>query len=390
MKTPPHARLGKRACRFSLNSLVWAVCLTAGAASLAAGPRVYFGTYDGPESRGIYVSDWNGETGDLGEPQLAVEAKSPSFLALTPDRQYVVAVNESGTDGQPTGAVTLFKIDAESGRLEKINEQPVQGAGPCHVAVSPDGGMVVVANYGSGSVASYTLADGKLSPPVSTIQHEGRSLRDDRQKGPHAHSGTFSPDGKFVFFCDLGVDKIFGHHAFPKLGTLEAAAPPFTALKGGSGPRHFAFHPEGKTAYVINELANTLATLNYDAATGRLEVAQTTNTLPADFSGRSSTAHVAVHPSGKWVYGSNRGHNSIARFAIDPSTGWTRFIDAASSGGKIPRHFALDAEGKWLLAANQDSGNVVVFRLAAATGALIPTGKSAAVGKPVCVVFWTP
>lgn len=356
--------------------------------SLDAGQRVYFGTYDGPKSRGIYVSTWDGETGELGEPELAVEARSPSYLALTPDRQYLLAVNESGTEGNAKGAVTLYKIDRETGKLEKRSEQPSQGEGPCHVAVSPNGSVVIVANYGSGSVASYTLSGGELSTPVSTIQHEGRGPRDDRQKEPHAHSGNFSPDGKYAFFCDLGLDKVLAYQIAPEGGGLQPAVPTFAAVRGGSGPRHFAFHPEGKTAYVINELSSTLSTLTYQAETGRLDVVQTVSTLPSDFKGQNSTAHVAVHPSGKWVFGSNRGHDSIVRFAVDPSTGWTRLVDAVPSGGKTPRNFALDESGKWLLAANQDSDKVVVFRIAASTGALMATGGKVTVGKPVCVVFW--
>ena len=227
-------------------------------------------------------------------------------------------------------------------------------------------------------------------PAASTIQHEGRSTVQGRQEGPHAHSATFSPDGKFALVADLGVDRVFSYRVAPNLSTLEPAPSPFVALKSGSGPRHFAFHPNGKVAYVINELNSTLTTLTYDQATGALKTAHSTGTLPTEFKGQNSTAHVAVHPSGKWVYGSNRGHDSIARFVVEPLTGWLRFADATPTGGKTPRNFSLDPTGRWLLAANQGSNTVTVFKVKPETGELTAANKALIVGKPVCVTFWMP
>lgn len=363
--------------------------VAAACASLNAQTRVYLGTYASETSKGIYVSTWDAATGALGEPALAAETKSPSFLALSPDKKYLVAVNESGTEGQPGGAVSSYQIDAATGALTLLSEQPSGGAGPCHVAISPDGKVVVAANYGGGSFASYGLGpDGALTPAVTFVQNEGKSVVASRQAGPHAHSATFSPDGKYVYVCDLGVDKIFGSKVLPNLGSLEPLDPPAAVIKGGSGPRHFAFHPTLPIAYVINELNSTLTTLTYDAAKGELKPAHTISTLPADFKDGNSTAHVTVHPSGKWVYGSNRGHNSIARFTVDASTGWLRFAEATPSGGAIPRNFSLDPSGKWLLAANQGSNNVVVFKVDPTAGTLEATEKHIALGKPVCVVFY--
>ena len=219
------------------------------------------------------------------------------------------------------------------------------------------------------------------------MQNKGQSLLP-RQSAPHGHSGTFSPDGTFAYFCDLGLDRIFGRRVVAESSALEPLTVPDASLKGGSGPRHFAFHPTLPVAYVINEIASTMTTLTYDAQTGALNPVQSTSTLPGGDTTRNSTAHVAVHPSGKWVYGSNRGHDSIARFNVDPSTGWLRFAEAAPSGGKTPRNFALDPTGKWLLAAHQDSNDVIVHAVDQNTGALKPPGSTLSVGRPVCVVFY--
>ena len=382
---------GMKTSRFP--SIVATAAVAAGFTSSgqAATSRVYFGTYDSDQSKGIYVATWNPQTGELGAPELAATVKSPSFLALTPNKKFLLSANESGTPENTGGAISLFSIDPDTGRLKLLNQQPSRGDGPCHLSVSPDGTTVLTANYGSGSVTSFLLQpDGMLMPAASTVQHEGRSTVKGRQEGPHAHSATFSPDGKFALVADLGVDRVFSYRVVPNISTLEPAQSPSVALKSGSGPRHFAFHPNGKVAYVINELNSTISTLTYDAATGALQAAHTTGTLPTDFSGQNSTAHVAVHPSGKWVYGSNRGHDSIARFIVDPQTGWLRFAEATPTGGKTPRNFSLDPTGRWLLAANQGSNTVTVFKVKPDTGELTPTNKALTVGRPVCVTFWMP
>jgi 6-phosphogluconolactonase len=349
---------------------------------------VFFGTYAGERSKGIYVSKFDSATGTLGSPELAAEVKSPSFLALHPGGKFLASVNESGTNENPGGAITSFAIDGATGRLTLVNQQPSRGAGPCHVSFDPTGKVVMAANYGGGSVVSAPVGpDGKLGEPVSFFQHEGKSTNPRRQEGPHAHSITVAPDGKHAVVCDLGLDRIFSYRVLPNLGGLEAAEPPSVKVRNGAGPRHFAFHPGGKFAYAINELDSTITSLDYNAETGALNPTHTAGTLPAGFSGSNTTAHVEAHPNGKWVYGSNRGHDSIAHFAVDPTTGWLRLVGHAPSGGKTPRNFGIDPSGSWLLAANQNSDNVAVLKIDRETGSPSPTGQSIALGKPVCVKF---
>jgi 6-phosphogluconolactonase len=376
---------------FSCRPVAVALCLLALTAAAAAqkpdATRVYFGTYASDTSRGIHLSSWDPATGKLGDPQLAGETKSPSFLALSPDRKHLVAVNESGTATQPDGAVTSWRIDTATGQLTQKSEQPTQGAAPCHVSISSDARTVIIANYGGGSFASYRLSEeGVLSPPVTFVQNEGQSVLA-RQSAPHAHSGTFSPNGAHAYFCDLGLDKILGRRVVAETSALEPLDVPDVTVKAGSGPRHFAFHPSLPVAYVINEISSTVTTLTYDAQTGALNAVQTVSTLPSGVT-RNSTAHIAVHPDGKWVYGSNRGHDSVARFNVDPTTGWLRFVEATPSGGRTPRNFAIDPTGQWLLAAHQDSNSVVVQGIDQTTGALTATGTPISLGKPVCVVFY--
>lgn len=376
--------------RRRLLSAAGLILLSCAAPAAPAPPasRVYFGTYASDTSQGIHMATWDPATGALGEPQLAGETKSPSFIALAPNRKFIVAVNENGTEKHADGAVTSWRLDAATGSLTKLSEQPSQGAAPCHVSISADSRTVIIANYGGGSFASYRLGeDGTLSPPVTFVQNKGKSLLP-RQSEPHGHSGTFSPDGRFAYFCDLGLDRIFARSVVAETSVLEPIAAPDATLKAGSGPRHFAFHASLPIAYVINEIASSVTTLTYDAKTGALNPVQTTSTLPAGDTTRNSTAHITVHPTGKWVYGSNRGHDSIARFNVDPSTGWLRFAEATPSGGKTPRNFSLDPTGKWLLAAHQDSNSVVVHTVDPSTGALKPAGPTISLGRPVCVVFY--
>jgi len=307
---------------------------------------VYIGTYTSGKSKGIYLARFAPASG-LSVPELAAETKNPTFLALSPDRKVLYAVNEVGDfGGQHSGAVSAFSIEAGSGKLSPLNERPSGGSGPCHLAVDPSGKALLVANYGSGSVAAFRLeADGRLGEQVSQIQHHGSSVNPQRQEGPHAHYITADPGNRFA---------------------------------------HLAFHPNGRWVYVINELGSTLSSLEYNGRRGTFSELQTVSTLPAGFKGRNTCAEVVVHPSGKFVYGSNRGDNSIAIFAIDPKTGKASFAGRESTRGKTPRHFALDPSGQWLLAENQDSDNVFVFAVDANTGELKPTGEAVAIGAPVC------
>jgi 6-phosphogluconolactonase len=353
---------------------------------------VYFGTYTAATSKGIYLSSLDLSTGSLSSPVLAAEIRSPSFLALHPNGQFLYAVNEiSNFQGKPGGAVTAFAIDPENGKLRQLNQASTLADGPCHLVVDPTGRNVVAANYGGGSVVVIAVeADGRLGSHGSSIQHRGSSVNPQRQQGPHAHGIYLDAANRFAFVPDLGLDRVMIYRFDAGAHSLTPIDPPlYATVKPGAGPRHFAFHPNGRFAYVINELDSTITAFSYDAGQGNLTEAQTVPTLPADFKGQSTTAEIAVHPNGKFLYGSNRGHDSIAVFAIDTATGKLTFAQHEPTQGKTPRNFALDPTGAFLLAANQDSDNVVVFRIDAQSGKLSPTGQSIEVGAPVCVTFRT-
>lgn len=351
--------------------------------------RVYVGTYTGGNtgSEGIYLLELNPATGSLESKGLAGKIVSPSFLAIHPSRKYLYSVNEVGDfGGKPAGAVTSFSIDPSSGSLKQINQESSVGSGPCHLVVDASGKNVLVANYGSGSVAVLPISDdGSLKPASSFIQHNGTSADPGRQSGPHAHSINLDAANRFAFAADLGLDKVLIYAFDPEAGKITPNASPFAKVAPASGPRHFAFHPAGKFAYVINEMANTVTAFAYDPAAGSLTEVQTISTLPADFNGTSYTAEVQVHPSGKFLYGSNRGHDSIAAFAIDEKTGKLKFLEAEPTQGKNPRNFAIDPTGAFLLAENQDTNTIVVFRIDPTSGELEATGTKVEVPKPVCI-----
>ncbi|MEO5959057.1 MAG: lactonase family protein [Opitutaceae bacterium] len=352
---------------------------------------VYFGTYTKAASKGIYLARLDVATGKLSAPELAAECRDPSFLALHPNGQFLYAVEE-GADGRREAGrgVSAYARDAVSGKLTLLNQQFCGGSGPCHITVDQTGKAVMVANYNSGSAISIRLQpDGRLGTIGSEIQHTGSSVNRSRQSGPHAHAATLSPDNRFVFVPDLGLDQVRVYRLDPNNATLAAHGPAFAALPPGSGPRHIAFHPNGKSAYVINEMLCTVAAFRYDAQLGELKELQNLSTLPAGETVKpgTSTAEIAVHPSGKFLYGSNRGHNSISVFTVDASTGQLAQVQNQSTLGRTPRHFGIDPTGTWLLAENQDTSNVAVFRIDARTGQLVHTGQLLEVPNPVCSVF---
>jgi 6-phosphogluconolactonase len=350
----------------------------------------YVGTYtggNGPnQSRGIYLMELDLQSGKLSSPRLAGESINPSFVAIHPSGRFLYAVNEIGEfKGQHSGAVSAFAIEP-SGMLRPLNQQSSVGSGPCHLVVDGLGKNVLVANYGSGSVACLPIdVDGRLGPHSSFIQHEGSGSHPRRQEGPHAHSINLDAEGRFAIVADLGLDRVFVDSFDAQHGKLTPHQPPFTNVAPGSGPRHFAFHPQGRFGYVINEMANTVTAFAYDAEKGTLSEVQTISTVPNAYKGRSSTAEVRVHPSGRFLYGSNRGHDSIAIFAVDEGTGKLKALGLEPTQGKNPRNFAIDPTGAFLLAENQDSNSIVVFRIETETGALKPTGQILRVGKPVCI-----
>lgn len=348
---------------------------------------VYVGTYTQRGSKGIYLFTLDSESGRVEKVGLAADTPNPTFLAIHPNHRFLYAANEIGDfQGKPSGAVSAYSIDSGTGALKLLNQQPSGGGGPCHLVVDKAGKNVLAANYGGGSVTVIPIeSDGSLANPSEFIQHEGKSVNLQRQEGPHAHSINLDAANRFAFAADLGLDKIMIYRFDPAKGTLKPNAPAFASLDPGSGPRHFAFHPGGKFAYVINEMASTVTAFTYDSKAGELHRIQTITTLPAGFTGESTTAEVQVHPSGKFLYGSNRGHNSIAIFHIDPASGKLTPIGHESTQGATPRNFRMDPSGRFLLAANQDTDSVVVFRIDPATGKLTPTGQKVDVSMPVCI-----
>lgn len=374
----------------SLLSLMSAMAAVVEAAEQPTEWRVYIGTYTGGPSEGIYQLRLNVETGEIENLGLAGAVDNPSFLALHPSLPVIYSVGQVlDTDDVRKGMVCAFTIQPGDGALTSLNRQSTVGEGPCHVAVDPAGRNVLLANYSGGSIAAFPLEeDGRLREAASFIQHEGSSVHPQRQQRAHAHAVTLDAAGRFVFAADLGIDKIMIYRFDDTRGILEANDPPFAALAPGAGPRHFAFHPNGRFAYVVNELDNTVTAFGYDPAKGRLETIQTIGTLPDEFKGENTTAEIRVHPSGRFLYASNRGHDSIACFAIDAENGLMSALGQTPTLGQTPRNFNLTPDGRFLLAANQQTGNVVVFRIDPGQGTLEATGHQVEVPAPVCVLFY--
>lgn len=352
---------------------------------------VYVGTYtqEGSKSQGIYAYRFDPGSGEITPLGLAAETTNPSFLALHPNGRFLYAVNEVGNyKGPNSGGVSAFSIDKITGKLTFLNEVASRGADPCYITVDKTGKYVLVANYTGGSVAVFPVHDnGRLDEPSAFVQHAGKGSNPERQEGPHAHSIDLSPDNRFAMVDDLGLDELLVYKFDATKGILIANDPPFTKLEEGAGPRHFAMHPNQKFAYVIAEMGHSVTAFSNNAATGRLEAIQTISTLPAGFKGRNDDAEISVHPSGKFLYASNRGEDSIAIYAIDPSKGTLTLTASVPTGGKEPRNFEIDPTGNFLFAANQLSDNFVVFRIDAKTGNLTPTKQVFDVGKPVCIKF---
>jgi 6-phosphogluconolactonase len=346
--------------------------------------RVYLGTYTGKMSKGIYTCELDLKDGKMSNLELAGEMTSPSFVAIHPNQKFLYAVGEGG--GKKAGVVA-FAIDGKTGKLTKLNEGSSGGSGPCHLVVDATGKTVLAANYGGGSCCSIPIGkDGKLLEGGSFFQHKGKSILGN-QEGPHGHSINVDKANKFAFCCDLGLDKILIYKLDTDKGTMtkhsEFDTPP------GSGPRHFAFHPNGKWAYTNGEMSMTLIAMDYDADKGTLSKKQVISTIPSGEKKKQfSTAEVVVHPSGKFVYVSNRdAYNSIAIFAIDLKSGELTAVGHEARGIKTPRNFAIEPTGQYMLVANQSGNNVLSFRIDQKTGELTPTGSSVEVGGPVCVRF---
>ncbi len=351
----------------------------------------YVGTYteDGSKSKGIYAYRFDADTDQITPLGLAAETTNPSFVALHPNGGFLYAVNEIGNyKGPNSGGVSAFSIDRATGKLTLLNEVPSRGADPCYITVDRTGKYVLVANYTGGSIAVFpVLADGKLGEVSAFLQHTGHGTNPERQEKAHAHSINLSPDNRFAMVDDLGLDELFVYKFDSANGSLTPNDPPFAKLDPGAGPRHFALSPTGKFAYVIAEMQSTVTVFSNDEKTGTLHRLQTISALPRDFIGQNDDAEIQMHPSGKFLYASNRGSDTIAVFAIDPSKSTLTSVEFTATQGKIPRSFEIDPTGKFLFAANQKSDNIVVFRIDANTGHLTPTGQVFDVGSPVCVKF---
>ena len=353
---------------------------------------VYIGTYTRGRSEGIYVYRMDGSSGALERAADAVRIDNPSFVAIDPQRRHLYAVSESSELADtPIGAVSAFSIDSKTGALAYLGRQSTGGEVPCHLTVDATGRSLLVANYGSGSVCVFPIQDGGgLGEMTDFVQHQGSSVDPGRQTGPHAHSVTLDAANRFVFAADLGLDKVLVYKLDATRGKLTPNDAPWVRVKAGAGPRHFDFHPSGVFAYVINELDSTLTAFAYDRVAGTLAKIETVSTLPDGFTGQSTCADVHVSPSGRFLYGSNRGHDSIVVFAIDGDTGRLDYVGHEPTQGKTPRNFAIDPTGTFLLAANQDSDTVVTFRIDERTGLLEPTGHVAEVPMPVCLKLVSP
>jgi 6-phosphogluconolactonase len=352
---------------------------------------VYVGTYTAKtNSKGLYVYRFDAGSGQLSAGEVAGESPDPSFLAVHPNGKYLYAVNEiDNFGGQNSGAVSAFAIDRKTGALKLLNQAATRGAGPCHVSLDRTGKFVLVANYDGGSVATFPVHDdGSLGEAASFVQHSGSSVSKERQEAAHAHWIGTSPDNRFALAADLGLDKVLIYRFDANKGSLSPNDPHFLEVDPGAGPRHLAFHPNGKFAYVLNEMAATVTAFAYQPEKGSLSILQAVDTLPKRYNGPKEAAEIAVHPSGKFLYASNRaGVDAITAFAIDSAKGTLKQAGQFSTKGKTPRNFAIDPSGKFLVAANQESNDIVVFRIDPATGSLTPTGHSVEVPAPVCITF---
>jgi 6-phosphogluconolactonase len=351
----------------------------------------YVGTYteDGSKSKGIYAYRFDSETGQTMPMGLAAETTNPSFVALHPNGRFLYAVNEVGNyKGPNSGGVSAFSIDGATGKLTFMNEVPSRGADPCYITVDKTGKYVLVANYTGGSIAVFpVLPDGTLGEASAFLQHTGHGVNPERQEKAHAHSIDLSPDNRFAMVDDLGLDELFVYKFDSSNGSLTPNDPPFSKLDSGSGPRHFVLGPRGKFAYVISEMKSTVTAFSNDAKTGTLHPVQTVSALPKGFTAQNDDAEIEIHPSGKFLYASNRGSDTITVFAVDPGKGTLTPVEYTSTQGKIPRSFEIDPTGKFLFAENQKSDNIVVFRIDAKSGHLTPTGQVLDVGSPVCLKF---
>jgi 6-phosphogluconolactonase len=355
--------------------------------------RVYISTFTENGDDGIYLAELDPSTGDLGPIRLVADVRKASFLALHPNHRYLYSTCEvDDYHDAKGGAVAAFKIDAATGNLTLLNHQSSSGEGPHYLSLDREGKNALVANYHGGSVAVLPIrADGKLASATSTVLHHGSSVSKSRQTGPHPHAIDADPTDRFVFVSDLGLDKVLSYRFDSATGTITANHPRDLATSPAAGPRHITFHNNGKWAYVINELDSTVIALRYDSQTGGLTHIDTVSTLPAGATQQDNlTGEIVVHPNGRFLYASNRGHDSIAVFAIDQTSGRLSALGHGPAGGRNPRNFNIDPLGKFLLSANLDSNTVTVHQIDPGSGKLSRTAHGIKILQPYCIQFFSP
>lgn len=342
---------------------------------------LFVGTYTQKESEGVYIFQFDTDKGSLTPISITKNMQNPSFLTISPNRKFVYVVEETAK-----GKVNAFRFEEKSGQLTLLNTQSVNGDYPCHITIDKTGKWVIVGNYGSGNFSLFPVqADGSLGKATQSIQHEGKSINLSRQEAPHVHSINIGKNNKDVFVLDLGIDKIMSYQLDSKIGKISAANTPFTEVKAGAGPRHFAFHPNKAYAYAILELNSTIVSLHYKDS--KLTQFQTISTLPENYKEENSCADIHISSDGKFLYGSNRGHDSIVVYSINPQTGQLTFIQHQPVQGKTPRNFVIDPSGNFLLVANQNTDNITVFKRDKKTGKLTYTGTEIKISMPVCLKF---
>lgn len=345
---------------------------------------VFIGSYAEAANNGVYVYQLDTESGALSQLDQVSGLQNPTFLSLDAKARKLYAIAEKLEDGQRKGAAVAFGIEPSVGKLTELNRSVTVDTSTCHIQRSSDDRFFVVASYGGGKIGMVALQeDGTIGPLLDAKQHQGSSVHPERQDRPHPHSAFFSPDQRFVFVPDLGMDRVVAYRIHADSNKLEPHGE--TAVQPGAGPRHLVFHPNGKFVYVINELDSTVASFRYDASAGTMEKLEVVSTLPAGFEGESACAEIQISPDGKYLYGSNRGHDSIVVYAVEPESGKLTTVDFTSTRGGHPRHFSLSPDGKFLIAANRDTDNLLVFHVDRSSGKLEFTGHTAQVSKPVCV-----
>ncbi len=365
--------------------LLGALCL-ASVTLFAADPVVFISAFASGDKAGIHAFRFDSKTGGLQPLHRTTDIQNPFFLAVSPDQRFLYAINAEKFGGADDEFVTAYALEGSTGQLKRLNQQSARGTASCYLDVDATGRTVLVANYASGSVASLPVKeDGSLGEASSFIQHSGSSIDPQRQKGPNAHSIVISPDNRFALAADLGIDKILIYQLDAAKATLTPyESQPFVKMQPGSGPRHITFHPNGRHVYVINELANTVTCFDYIAASGMLTERQTISTLPTGFTGKSYTADLKITPDGKFLYGTNRGHDSIASYRIGEDGSLT-LLSIDPSLGKGPQNILITPDGQWLLCANMPGNSVVVFRIDATYGKIAATGTPIEMPMPSCI-----